>query len=552
MFQRAAQLVALLSLIAVAVPALRAEDAPPSAVSPTITAAIPDNAIAAIVINPQGALKASTKLQSLADEFTKNTGIPPTDVEQIIGIVGLPTPEQIGGKERPFEGAVIFRLMAPAKAEELAAKVLAPATPEKMEVAGKPYFVAAKSGQRPAAGRPSCVALIDDRTLLSGNEADVRAMASTEHSRSPLVKALAAADLTADMTAIVVNRDDIRAAAAAMKASGNLPPPLMVFADLPALTDTVTISVKATPSVTLAIALDAKDAASAEKVAALMPVAKRMLAAMAGPLKNMPRERMAADDKAVLDFLLERLDKVVADFAPRQAGQRVTIEISGLGTLDDWAAKLEVPISKARQAAKRMVSLNNLKQFALAILSYEAAFEKFPARAIFSKDGKPLLSWRVAILPYIEQEPLYKQFHLDEPWDSENNKPLIAKMPAIFADPNAGPADAGHTRYQVVTGPGTVFEGDKACRIADITDGTSNTLLVVEVGADKSVIWTKPDDVEFDPKQPLAAFGTLGVEGFKAVFCDGAARIISNAIDTETLNHLIQRADGQPIDTSKF
>jgi hypothetical protein len=230
----------------------------------------------------------------------------------------------------------------------------------------------------------------------------------------------------------------------------------------------------------------------------------------------------------------------------------VSVEITGLGTLDDWAAKLEIPITKARQAAKRMQSLNNLKQFALAILTYEATYEKFPARAIFSKEGKPLLSWRVAILPYIEQEPLYKQFHLDEPWDSENNKPLIAKMPAIFADPDAGPAGAGHTRYQVVTGPGTVFDGDKACRIADITDGTSNTLLVVEVGADKSVVWTKPDDVEFDPKQPLAPFGTLGEEGLKAVFCDGAARIISRAIDAETLNRLIQRADGQPIDQSKF
>ena len=103
-----------------------------------------------------------------------------------------------------------------------------------------------------------------------------------------------------------------------------------------------------------------------------------------------------------------------------------------------------------------MNSMNNLKQIALALHNYHAAMGSFPATASMSKDGKPLLSWRVHILPYLEQDNLFKQFKLDEPWDSEHNKALIAKMPDIYRSPAQKVGD-GKTTYLAPMGKNTVI-----------------------------------------------------------------------------------------------
>src|SRR5207253_8597338 len=143
------------------------------------------------------------------------------------------------------------------------------------------------------------------------------------------------------------------------------------------------------------------------------------------------------------------------------------------------------------EAAGRTTSSNNLKQMALAMHNYADVYRgDMPAHAIYSKDGRtPLLSWRVAILPYIEQDALYKQFKLDEPWDSEHNKKLIPLMPKLYAVP-AAPLKPGETHYRVFVGGGALFDLAKPVRLVDTTDGTSNTLMVVETA--DTVVWTKP------------------------------------------------------------
>jgi hypothetical protein len=190
--------------------------------------------------------------------------------------------------------------------------------------------------------------------------------------------------------------------------------------------------------------------------------------------------------------------------------------------------------------------MNNLKQISLGLLNYESARRTYPPRAIFDKQGKPLLSWRVAILPYLEEDTLYREFRLDEPWDSEHNKKLIGQMPAIYGNPNI--ALPGKTTYLAPADTDAILANDKGTRVRDIVDGTSNTILLLEVDADRAVEWTRPDDYEVDAKQPLAGLGHLRAAGvFMAGFADGSVRTISAAMDPQTFLSLVKKSDGRAV-----
>jgi type II secretory pathway pseudopilin PulG len=201
----------------------------------------------------------------------------------------------------------------------------------------------------------------------------------------------------------------------------------------------------------------------------------------------------------------------------------------------------------ARGAAQRNQSMNNLKQMALAILNYESAKKTLPAHAICDRDGKPLLSWRVQILPYMEELELYNQFHLDEPWDSEHNKPLIARMPHVYANPNLK-LENGKTNYLALVGKECAFDGtDKGVGLRQVTDGTSRTLALVEADADKAVEWTKPDDLQFDANNPMAGLGHVRRDVWLAAFLDGHVEAITNSFDPTLLKMMITKAGGDNV-----
>jgi Protein of unknown function (DUF1559) len=203
-------------------------------------------------------------------------------------------------------------------------------------------------------------------------------------------------------------------------------------------------------------------------------------------------------------------------------------------------SKPEAPATPAQY----MKSANNLKQVGLAIHNFHDVNGNFPPYYL-TKDGKPGLSWRVALLPYIEEDGLFKQFKLDEPWDSDNNKKLIEKLPKVYA-PVRGKAEAGQTFYQMFSGKVTVLDPDgKEIRFAQVTDGLSNTIMVVE-GA-KPVMWTKPDDIPYDGKT-VPKLGGMFDGDFHALFGDGNLRRIPKGMDADVLKLLINRHDGQPVD----
>ncbi len=196
------------------------------------------------------------------------------------------------------------------------------------------------------------------------------------------------------------------------------------------------------------------------------------------------------------------------------------------------------------------ITQNNLKQIALAFHNVHDAYNGLPV-GIADKSGKPGLSWRVALLPYLEQDNLYKMFKLDEPWDSPSNKKLIQYMPKTYSPPNTN--TNGYTYYRSFSGqgaimpplmqpgrPGQLMLGSKLVAIAD---GTSNTLLAAE--ATEPVIWTKPDDLPFAPGKPPKLGGGVYASGFHAVLCDGSVRFVPMSVDATTLSNMIQINDGQ-------
>ncbi len=228
----------------------------------------------------------------------------------------------------------------------------------------------------------------------------------------------------------------------------------------------------------------------------------------------------------------------------------------GMSSAPMMVALLLPAVQSAREAARRAQCTNNLKQIALAMMNYEPANGKLPASASVDAAGKPLLSWRVSILPYIDQNALYNQFKFDEPWDSPNNKKLIPYMPMIYACPSDAallPSSKGMTKYRVCASKGTMFEGNKAFTLADITDGTSNTIAVFE--SSQETIWTKPEepDVELEQIQQLKALlGSKHPGGFNASFGDGSVHFIKSSVDASVLKALFTRAGAEIIRAGAF
>ncbi|HTU91816.1 MAG TPA: DUF1559 domain-containing protein [Gemmataceae bacterium] len=268
--------------------------------------------------------------------------------------------------------------------------------------------------------------------------------------------------------------------------------------------------------------------------------------------------------RASLDRGIETLSKekemsaLVSIFKQFQAPSKATqIERKGETLQASVRAKIDpaaagvVLVQAVQQVLdnnNRTESSRNFHNLALAMHNYASAMQgKFPPHAVYSKDGKPLLSWRVLILPYMGQKALYNEFRLNEPWDSEHNKKLLAKMPKIFAHPRDEKTVKEHTTYyQGFVGKGTIFEGKQGIRIPyDIPDGTSNTIMIAE--ASKAVPWTKPEDILYDPDKPLPKLGLPGSSGFAAALCDGSVRLINPKISQRTLRLAITRNDGMPL-----
>jgi hypothetical protein len=243
-------------------------------------------------------------------------------------------------------------------------------------------------------------------------------------------------------------------------------------------------------------------------------------------------------------------DQILPLLTPKANGDKVVLSFGEKpGEIDQLLPAILAPIKAARAAAMRSQQMNSLKQLGLAMHNYHDAYKSFPPAAFRDKAGKPLLSWRVHVLPYLDENELYKQFHLDEPWDSEHNKKLIEKMPKLYASTRVPGVDKGKTVFVVPVGKDTIFGGKEGMKIQQITDGTSNTILVLESDAKHAVAWTKPDDIEIDPKDPSRGLFADERKQILALFADGSVRGLPLPKLGETLYLLLTAAGGEVVNS---
>jgi hypothetical protein len=204
-------------------------------------------------------------------------------------------------------------------------------------------------------------------------------------------------------------------------------------------------------------------------------------------------------------------------------------------------------VQKIRDTAGRKQESNKLLQIGLGIHSYHDANGKMPPPFLKPIDGRKeaadperRLSWRVGVLPYIEQDNLYRAMNLSENWDSPINKPFTDTPISTLADPGDR---TNQTRYRGFVGRGTLFDPNEAVTFANITDGSSNTIMVVE--AADTVPWAQYKELGFDRNAPLPALGRPNATTFLVLMGDGSTRTVQKSVNPAALRGAITRDGGE-------
>lgn len=241
-----------------------------------------------------------------------------------------------------------------------------------------------------------------------------------------------------------------------------------------------------------------------------------------------------------------------------------------IGLLSYWFAQA---IRTARLAVERSSCNCNLKLIGLALYNYHDAYGSFPPAYIADAEGRPMHSWRVLILPFVDCNDLYKEYNLAEPWDSPANLALLDKRPGVFdcvsRDESSVPAtpvvaatgllacSGGRIRpgittaYAAVMGANSVFRGSEPVSVSEITDGPSNTLIIGELSG-AQIPWTKPEDIDISRHPQIGdAMGfSNGLEASYGVYflvADGSVRRLELKTPQKTVDALFTRNGDEQI-----
>lgn len=295
--------------------------------------------------------------------------------------------------------------------------------------------------------------------------------------------------------------------------------------------DSVGISIDLPEKIAGMIKVQTSDRDSAETLKGAIEQVKKMMLAEEGDSAQVPATALAA----------------ISALEPTTLDKDVVLDLGPI--LNDKV--MLTSLLKPFQAGGRMTQrMNKLRMVILALHNYESVHRQFPAYANFDEDGKPLLSWRVHILPFLEQGNLYKQFKLDEPWDSPHNIELANTIPDVYADPSLDlePLNrAGMTRIVLPFAEEAFCHGNEGTKFGSVKDGTSYTIAVVSVPPKHAVVWTRPVDWNVDLENPKD--GLFDDENKEAIFAyaDGSAHKIESDVSPEDLKALLTKDGGEVI-----
>ena len=196
---------------------------------------------------------------------------------------------------------------------------------------------------------------------------------------------------------------------------------------------------------------------------------------------------------------------------------------------------------------------NNLKQIGIAMHNYHDTYKCFPAAVLTDENDRPMRSWRVAILPFVEQAPLYDMYDFNEPWDGPNNSLFQDAPLPVYRCPDDGGWMASETSYVMIVGEGTLGGlPNEEVSFAEVMDGTSNTIMVVEV-AGAGIPWMEPRDITVEEAvtfvtDPAASrFQQVHPGGVNVLLADGSVRFLPTSIDPKMLRAMLTRDDGQAV-----
>ncbi|MEW4487364.1 DUF1559 domain-containing protein [Thalassoglobus sp. JC818] len=248
------------------------------------------------------------------------------------------------------------------------------------------------------------------------------------------------------------------------------------------------------------------------------------------------------DIQSTLGSVLNVSSKVSGD--PQVSEQEIQFRLNQIAGQPPILAQIFGNLTKV---SKQLNVMNRLKQIGLAMHTFYGQYGSLPPSASYNEAGQPLLSWRVHLLPFLDQQELYEQFHLDEPWDSEHNSQLVSQIPDVFHSESLVLNLSGRTTLCVPVGESMMFSGKTGTTFQEVRDGTSNTVMVVNVPNSEAVVWTQPTDLMVDLEDLQAQiFGDR--DSAHVLFGDGSARRFDANLPVETLRAYLTRNGGEVIE----
>jgi hypothetical protein len=405
-----------------------------------------------------------------------------------------------------------------------------------------------------AVGPPgTLVHVFDDKTLVIALPNYLESILTADRGSGPLPSLIALTPAEHGISILMV-MDSVRQVVS-QAVSGQakvLPRQFLPLAQLPQWTESVRANFQFTNrSAKLEVTMTFIDDELAVKAEEIINAAIGDARDLAPDLAKRTMPRNAADElRAAIDKYIDRVVTLAFETIAVKRTERnvVTTVASELGITGGIVISNVLPSMDRliRSLSRQLDGTNNFRQVMLALHNYHDAYNRLPPPAITDADGKPLLSWRVAILPFIEEQALYEQFRLNEPWDSEHNLPLSKRLPKVYATAGLR-LPIGHTAVHAVVGDQIGMRPSEKTAFRDFLDGLSNTILIVESTADSAVPWTKPTDVEIDLEDPLAKFVGSPKKSFQVGMGDGSIQRLADEIDPEKFKAMLTRAGGEII-----